>query len=336
MKKPSYLLLIIALLVVLTIYFRTSSKNIANNYESNFIEEGIGTINFNYPEVILNTKDNIFEQSWLSTTAIENTGENFIDYTLSDNDFESKYSHDISKLQGKMAFLASKKEYTKALLSAENLNLVVFENIKDSIKYFDFNYEMLNGSLPKTYTDRTFIKNLSGLSYDPFLLPGNILRYDEKLDDYKIVSLTSYIKQGKQLKSEVISDGLLFKDYLKEGMSLNGSYIIGSFKASKESIIEVNLTDISKTYVPDSLINKSLLEKDIKEYKLKEKGNYYWVKTATLTIANGSTFNESKFSKKINSVYITVDGEVYRTMRTQKKDRIVTLDLISINDLIIN
>ena len=191
-------------------------------------------------------------------------------------------------------------------------------------------FQFLNGKLPKTFYEREFYKSLSATTYDLFTLPGKIVK---KTGPNTPVQL---IKPGTILENDYIEDGLLFKDYMAKGMSGNGSYVIGSFKAETDQVVEITLTDVLKSFPKPEVLDIDRLKKYQKHIENKtDSDKYYFIQSATLTIGTGRTFNSSKFKKDINSIYLTASGEVYKTDEQIKNERIISVELISLKDMLL-
>lgn len=196
-------------------------------------------------------------------------------------------------------------------------------------------FQFLNGKLPKTFYERDFYKGLSATTYDLFTLPGKIVKKTGP-NTYKILTPVQLIKSGTVMENDYIEDGLLFKDYLTKGMSANGSYVIGSFEAKTEQVIEITLTDVLKSFPKPEVLDIERLKKYQKQIENKpDNDQYYFIQSATLTIGTGRTFNSSRFKKDINSIYLTASGEVYKTDEQIKNERIITVELISLKDMLL-
>lgn len=197
-------------------------------------------------------------------------------------------------------------------------------------------FQFLNGKLPKTFYERSFYKGLSATTYDLFTLPAKIVKKTGP-NTYRILTPVQLLKPGTVIENDYIEDGLLFKDYLAKGMSANGSYVIGSFQAKSDQVVEVTLMDVLKSF-PKSpeVLDIERLKKYQNQIKNKEDSDkYFFIQSATLTIGSGRTFNTSKFKKDINSVYLTADGEVYKTDEQVKNERIISVELIPLNDMLL-
>lgn len=196
-------------------------------------------------------------------------------------------------------------------------------------------FEFLNGKLPKTFYERDFYNGLSATTYDLFTLPGRIVK-KTGTSTYEILTPVQLIKSGTVMENDYIEDGLLFKDYLTKGMLANGSYIIGSFKAKTDQVVEITLTDVLKSFPKPEVLDIERLKKYQIQIKDKDDSDkYFFIQSATLTIGAGRTFNSSRFKKDINSIYLTASGEVYKTDEQIKNERIVTVELISLKDMLL-
>jgi hypothetical protein len=125
-----------------------------------------------------------------------------------------------------------------AELKVQN-NTAAFSDYLSSVEAFNFNEassdlsvkkgkypDFTNEALPKSFTDRVFIKNLAAFTYDIFQLPGNIVEIlpDSTLRLKTLVALTknNYIPKQTALENEIIYD-----NKINDKASFNGSFIIG-------------------------------------------------------------------------------------------------------------
>lgn len=192
----------------------------------------------------------------------------------------------------------------------------------------------VNEEFPKSYMERTFAKGLAASTYDLFLIPGNIVRYDSVKKEYQRKTLVAFIKNNKQPINETIADGIIYSNKINKEASFNGSFIIGGLSVSNKQILELVVQDVTKSHVPDSLIDQKAIEKAIKTIPEKDRANYYYVKNATLTLINYKKFRETKIDTKINTTYVTAEGGVYNSDDKFSKERIVSLELVSLSGLI--
>jgi len=69
--------------------------------------------------------------------------------------------------------------------------------------------------------------NLAGMTYDIFLIPGNIVKYDTTTENYEFRTLKGVIKNNKSPQINVIDDGILYSSKINSGASFNSSVLIG-------------------------------------------------------------------------------------------------------------
>lgn len=194
-----------------------------------------------------------------------------------------------------------------------------------------------NQELPKSYTDRTFLKGLVNSTYDIFLVPGYIVRLDPKTGEYQRKTLTAVIKNNKMPVSAPIDpeSGLVYSNRINKSANFNAAAVIGGISVGDKQMMEFIIQDISSSTVPDSLIDKTLIasivEKQIPEA---ERKNYFYVKSATLTLINNKLFKETSFEAKVNSTYVTAEGKVFNSNEKFSRNRIVSVELISLDNLI--
>lgn len=194
-----------------------------------------------------------------------------------------------------------------------------------------------NQELPKSYTDRTFLKGLVNSTYDIFLVPGYIVRLDPTKGEYQRKTLTPLIRNNRMPVSAPIDpeSGLVYSNRINKSASFNASAVIGSLSVDNKQMMELIIQDVNSSTVPDSLIDKkiinSIVEKQIPEA---ERKNYFYVKSATLTLINNKLFKETSFEAKVNSTYVTAGGKVFNSNEKFSRNRIVSVELISLDNLL--
>lgn len=197
----------------------------------------------------------------------------------------------------------------------------------------------VNEDLPKSYTDRTFFKGLVNSTYDISLVPGYIVEYDSLTGNYQRKTLVPVIKDNRSVLATVIGDddGLIYNNTINKSASFNASAIIGSLSVGDKQMMELVIQDMSKSSVPDSLVDVasivSIVKNQIPENKLK---NYFYIKSATLTLINNKIYTEASFDAKVNCSYVTAEGQVFNSTAKFSRNRIVSMELISLQDLIAN
>lgn len=233
--------------------------------------------------------------------------------------------------------LTSSEDIQKILnLSSDSIDLS-YDNLEKGVQDLKWGKKpepFINKVLPVSYTNRTFLKNLGPLTYKIDELPGHILKYDSNTKIYRIVSLTRFIKDGKYPDVELIEDGIIYSHKINSQANFNASALIGGLSAEKETILELIIQDVVNTIVPDSLILEDKIKAISSGLDKSERKNYFYIKGATLTLINNKKFNKQKFSAKVNSSYVTAEGETFSSDDQFSRERIVTVDLISLEDLI--
>lgn len=192
-----------------------------------------------------------------------------------------------------------------------------------------------NEELPESFKNRTFIKNLSALTYKLEEIPGHIVKYDADKKDYKIVSLTRLVKDNQYPETTIVEDGMLYSGKINSGASFNGSFLIGGLKVDTKSIMELIIQDVMVSIVPDELMLKEEIKAIADQITAENKAQYYFIKGTTLTLVNNKKFKEQKFEAKVNITYVTAEGKVFASNEKFSRERLVSLDLIPLNDLII-
>lgn len=189
-------------------------------------------------------------------------------------------------------------------------------------------------ALPVSYMDRKFLKGGAALTYDINLLPGNIVKYVPERNDYEIVSLARYVKNGEYPKNEWIQDGILYDQKINSGASFNGSGLIANLSIAKDQLAEVIIQDITKAIIPDELILKDDIRAAVQKLPAAELDKYYFVRSSVLTIINYRVFKKTSFNVGISCSYITADRKVYSSIDKMRKERKVSIDLISLKDIL--
>lgn len=192
-----------------------------------------------------------------------------------------------------------------------------------------------NEELPESFKNRTFIKNLSALTYKLEEIPGHIVKYDADKKDYKIVSLTRFVKDNQYPETTLVEDGILYSGKINSGASFNGSFLIGGLKVDTKSIMELIIQDVVVSIVPDELILKDQIKSIADNISPEDKAKYFFIKGTTLTLVNNKKFKEQKFEAKVNITYVTAEGKVFASNEKFSRERLVSLDLIPLQDMLL-
>lgn len=186
--------------------------------------------------------------------------------------------------------------------------------------------------IPDTYKKREFIANVSEYSYDINYLPGNIIKYDPAEADYKIVSLTRFIREYENPEIALITDqdGLIFKSIIKSSTSISGTIFLPTLSLDKNKVAELVIQDICKSLISDKAVAKEEIVQAIKGKPQEELANYFYIKGAVLTIISYRIFNERKFSAGVDCTYITLGGKVYGSQESMSRERKVSLELVAL------
>lgn len=194
--------------------------------------------------------------------------------------------------------------------------------------------EFKNEELPKTYTSRKVIKNLGAFTYDIFYLPGNIVKFDEKDSNYIMVTAKSILKNSALPTVQSMTDEVLYSNKINNKASFNASALIGGLSVDAEQLMELVIQDVSKSIATDSLIDMDALRALIKKTPEDKRKYYYFVKSSLLTLVNFRKYSKADFSAKVNTSYVTAEGKVYSSKDKFSKERVVSLDLISFDDIL--
>ncbi len=189
-------------------------------------------------------------------------------------------------------------------------------------------------ALPVSYTSRTFLNSAGPISYSIQSIPGHIVKYVSEKDQYEIMSLTRFIKDADNLKPELIQEGNIFETKVKSGSSFNGTALIAHLTVAQNQLAEVVIQDVASIIPPDSSIMKDEIKKAVEKLPPDEIDKYFLVRTAMLTIINYRVFNESKFDAGISCSYITANRKTYSSLDKMKKERKISVDLVSLKNIL--
>lgn len=188
--------------------------------------------------------------------------------------------------------------------------------------------------LPRSYKQRKFINNVSEISYDLFMIPGNIVKFNPKDTSYEFKTLKAIIKGNKPPLATTINDGMLYSAKINYNTSFNGSYLIGGLNVAKNEIMELNIQDAAKAMVPDSLIDVDVIKQVAQTLPAEERKNYYYIKSVTLTLIDNRKFTESKFDSGVNSSFVTAGGKTYSSNEKFQRERTISVFLVSLDNLL--
>jgi hypothetical protein len=185
--------------------------------------------------------------------------------------------------------------------------------------------------LPRRYVRRKFI-DLAGMSYNISEFAGHVVRYNPKDTSYSIIDITRSLKQGYP-RLEMIEDGLIYNKTVTSNASFNGSVVVGSIKIGAKSSMEFLIQDIAVSIVSDSLIDEEAIKSKYGNLPDSLKERTFFVKSALLSYVNYKTFDEMEFTADVNYMFATIGGKTYGSNTTFSKERMVSMDLYSLADI---
>jgi hypothetical protein len=188
--------------------------------------------------------------------------------------------------------------------------------------------------LPRSYKQRKFINNISGISYDLFMIPGNIVKFNPADTSYEFKTLRAIIRGNKPPVATAINDGLLYSAKINATTSFNGSYLIGGLNVNKDEIMELNIQDAAKSTVPDSLIDVAVIKEVAQSIPPEDRKNYFYIKGVTLTLIDNRKYTESKFDASVNSCFVTAGGKIYSSNEKFQRERTISVFLVSLDNII--
>lgn len=230
-----------------------------------------------------------------------------------------------------------KKGQTFSIFHAAGDKSIQIDSMESAPKFLGIGHRpqpLIPEKLPASYLNRKFLKGLAAMTYDIFLIPGNIVKYNENDSTYELKTLRGIIKNDSLPKVVNIEDGINYSSKINSGASINGSYLIGGASIEANRIMELIIQDISKSVIPPSLIDMDRIKSLTKNIPLRELKNYFYIKTATLTFINSRKYAETKIDFKINATYVTAEGKVYSTNDKFSRERLVSVDLVSLDNLL--
>jgi len=194
--------------------------------------------------------------------------------------------------------------------------------------------EVIVEELPRTYKQRKFMNDVSNITYDLFMIPGNIVTFNPKDTTYQMRTLRAITKNNKLPIVQPINDGQLYSAKINSAVSFNGSYLIGGINVARDEIMELNIQDVAIATVPDSLIDIDAIKSAIASIPDEEKKNLYYVKSVTLTTIDTRKYNEAKFDASINSCFVTAGGKTYSSNEKFKRDKTVSIYTVPLSNFI--
>ncbi|MGZ4000435.1 MAG: hypothetical protein ACXVIY_07395 [Mucilaginibacter sp.] len=188
-------------------------------------------------------------------------------------------------------------------------------------------------ALPRSYKNRKFLNDVSGISFDCSKIPGNIVSFNSKDSSYQFRTMKGIVKGDKPASSSVINDGSLYKAIITSKTSFNGSYLIGGLSVGPNEVMELSIRDEVVYTVPDSLVDVDAIKSATKDIPADDRKNLYYIKAATLTSITSKKYTLAKFNPAVNAFYLTLDGKVYSTKEKPVADRLVSMWLVPIQRL---
>ena len=178
------------------------------------------------------------------------------------------------------------------------------------------------------------MNDISNISYDLFMIPGNIVTFNPKDTTYTMRTLKAITKNNKPPVVNPISDGQVYSAKINSAVSFNGSFLIGGINVARDEIMELNIQDVAISSVPDSLIDIEAIKSAIANIPDDDKKYLYYVKSVTLTTLDSRKYTESKFDASINSCFVTAGGKTYSSNEKFQRERVISILKVSLDNLI--
>jgi len=188
--------------------------------------------------------------------------------------------------------------------------------------------------LPRSYKQRKFLNDISGVSSNLFMIPGNIVTFHPKDTTYEFRTPKAITKGNKPPIVTALTDGILYSAKINSTTSFNGSYLIGGLNVNKDEIMEISIQDVAISTVPDSLVDVDAIKATIAGLSDDEKKNLYYIKAATLTYIDDRKYTEAKFDASINSCFVTAGGKTYSSNEKFSREKTVSIFVIPLANLL--
>jgi hypothetical protein len=190
----------------------------------------------------------------------------------------------------------------------------------------------LNANLPRDYTDRTFIKGLAMYRNKIEDLTGCLILLEDR-DKASIIG--QYIKPGEPaLRNQALSD-VLYSSKISAAFKMNGSYMVASVAASHASVVELIVTDISGVLVPETAVPYLDICKAAKNVDKELKKRIYYIRSAKLSSVHSRVYQEIGAESGVSGTVFSAGGKVYSSSDQFKTDYVVSVDLVSLNNLLL-
>lgn len=193
----------------------------------------------------------------------------------------------------------------------------------------------VNEELPETFKDRQFMKNAVIAQRNISNVVGFIVRYDNLKKDYFKCTLRPVILGDSLLQVQEPIDKVNYYSYIGAGGKLSGGFAsVGTLNVETDNVVEVRLEDIAQCEVPSNRKDDALLQSYINSISQEKLSDYYFVEGAVLTNFTHKKFSKTKFDAKVNMSWVSIDGSAYGTNDKLSTERLVSLQLISLKDLL--
>jgi len=149
------------------------------------------------------------------------------------------------------------------------------------------------------------------------------------------VKKTLLSKQTTIFFLNITLSDVLYSSKINSSASVNGSYMIASASASSASIIELIVTDINGILIPEQSIPYLEICRASQNVDKENKKKMYYVRSVKLTTVHSKAYKEVKADAAISGVVFSVGGKVYNSSDQFKTDYVVSVDLVSFNNLLI-
>jgi hypothetical protein len=188
----------------------------------------------------------------------------------------------------------------------------------------------INQDLPTNYKQRTFIKGLAGFVNNIDQLVGTLVL----IDGEKTNVLTRYVRQEKPPVVTSSTSDIIYNCKVSNTFKANGLYSIASTKVSDNTVSELVITDIGMAFLPEDYIPYMELCRASRNVNAEIKKKMFYIRSAKLTTVYTRMYKKMDGNSDLNGVVFCVKGELFGSTEQFKVDYIVSVDVVSLENLL--
>ncbi len=188
----------------------------------------------------------------------------------------------------------------------------------------------INQDLPNNYKQRTFIKGLAGFVNNIDQLVGTLVM----IDGEKTSVLTRYVRQEMPPVVTSSTSDIIYNCKVSNTFKANGSYSIASTKVMDNTISELVITDIGVAFLPEDYIPYIELCRASRNVNAEIKKKMFYIRSAKLTTVYTRIYKKVDGATDLNGMVFCVKGELFGSTEQFKVDYIVSVDVVSLENLL--